>query len=72
MTYPNSLINLIDTNGEVRPLIDIEDEALRFALQKYENVAKAARQLRIGRTTFYRKILDRKIREPEQPPSDSV
>jgi DNA-binding NtrC family response regulator len=52
-----SVINLLDAEGEVRPLEDIEAQAIRFALAHYcGQMSEAARRLKIGRSTLYRKL----------------
>ncbi len=44
-------------DGEVRPLEDIEGEAIRFARMYYRgHMSEVARRLKIGRSTLYRKI----------------
>jgi DNA-binding NtrC family response regulator len=48
---------LLDAAGEVRPLADIETEAIRFAIAHYRGqMSEVARKLRIGRSTLYRKL----------------
>ena len=48
---------LTDTRGEVRPLDDIERDAIRFAISHYRGqMSEVARRLRIGRSTLYRKL----------------
>lgn len=48
---------LVEHTGSIRPLADIEAEAIRFALQKCEGrITRAARELGIGRSTLYRKL----------------
>jgi DNA-binding NtrC family response regulator len=48
---------LTDPQGEVRPLEDIEREAIRFAITHYRGqMSEVARRLRIGRSTLYRKL----------------
>ena len=48
---------LLDSHGEVRPLEDIEADAIRFAITHYrEQMSEVARRLRIGRSTLYRKL----------------
>ena len=43
--------------GHVRPLEDIEREALTFAIEHYCNqMSEVARRLKIGRSTLYRKM----------------
>ena len=48
---------LTDRRGDVRPLEDIEGDAIRFALSHYRGqMSEVARRLRIGRSTLYRKL----------------
>ena len=48
---------LTDGQGEVRPLEDIESDAIRFAIAHYRGqMSEVARRLRIGRSTLYRKL----------------
>jgi DNA-binding NtrC family response regulator len=50
-------LRLIDMEGEVRPLDDIEREAIRFAIAHYNGqMSEVARRLKIGRSTLYRKL----------------
>jgi DNA-binding NtrC family response regulator len=50
---------LLDPQGEVRPLEEIETEAIRFAITHYRGqMSEVARRLRIGRSTLYRKLKD--------------
>ena len=52
-------IDLLGISGKVRPMVDIEADAIRLALAHCgHNVAKAARLLRISRSTLYRKAAD--------------
>ena len=52
-------MRLIDENGDVRKLEDIEAEAIRFALTHYRGqMSQMARKLGIGRSTLYRKMKD--------------
>ena len=51
------MLTLLDGEGEVRPLEDIEADAIRFAIAHYrEQMSEVARRLRIGRSTLYRKL----------------
>jgi DNA-binding NtrC family response regulator len=48
---------LIDENGDVRKLEEIEAETIRFALLHYRGqMSQMARKLGIGRSTLYRKM----------------
>jgi DNA-binding NtrC family response regulator len=48
---------LTDTHGDVRPLEDIEQDAIRFAISHYRGqMSEVARRLKIGRSTLYRKL----------------
>ena len=50
-------LSLLDASGDVRPLEDIEAEAIRFAITHYRGqMSEVARRLRIGRSTLYRKL----------------
>jgi DNA-binding NtrC family response regulator len=52
-------LGLLDAQGDVRPLEDIENEVLRFAITHYRGqMSEVARRLRIGRSTLYRKLKD--------------
>jgi DNA-binding NtrC family response regulator len=53
---PAGTLSLLDA-GEVRPLDEIEAEAIRFAIAHYRGqMSEVARRLRIGRSTLYRKL----------------
>ena len=48
---------LTDAAGHVRPLEEIETEAIRFAIAHYHGqMSEVARRLGIGRSTLYRKL----------------
>jgi DNA-binding NtrC family response regulator len=48
---------LTDPQGDIRPLDDIERDAIRFAISHYRGqMSEVARRLRIGRSTLYRKL----------------
>jgi DNA-binding NtrC family response regulator len=48
---------MIDENGDVRKLEDVEAEMIRFALSHYRGqMSQMARKLGIGRSTLYRKM----------------
>ncbi len=55
---PN-VLSLLDENGDVRRLEDMEAEVIRFALAHYRSqMSEMARKLGIGRSTLYRKMKD--------------
>jgi len=48
---------LLDGEGEVRPLDDIESDLIRYAVTHYRGqMSEVARRLQIGRSTLYRKL----------------
>jgi DNA-binding NtrC family response regulator len=50
-------LHLTDPRGDVRPLEDIERDAIRFAISHYRGqMSEVARRLKIGRSTLYRKL----------------
>ena len=52
-------------DGHVRPLEEIEAEAIRTAIARYRGrMTEVARRLKIGRSTLYRKLKDLGL-EPE-------
>lgn len=56
---PGLSISALDQQGAVRPLREIEDDAIRIALDRYNGqMSEVARRLGIGRSTLYRKIRD--------------
>ena len=51
------LMLLLDSEGQVRPLEELEGEVIRFAIAHYRGqMSEVARRLRIGRSTLYRKL----------------
>jgi DNA-binding NtrC family response regulator len=48
---------LLTATGEVRPLEEMENEIIRFAISHYRGqMSEVARRLKIGRSTLYRKL----------------
>jgi DNA-binding NtrC family response regulator len=48
---------LLNDEGEVRPLDEVEAELIRYAITHYRGqMSEVARRLRIGRSTLYRKL----------------
>jgi DNA-binding NtrC family response regulator len=51
------MLQLLDPDGEVRTMEDVEAELIRFAITHYRGqMSQVARRLRIGRSTLYRKL----------------
>ncbi len=51
---PVSIMNL---DGEMRPLQDIERDILQYAIDYYQgHMSEVSRRLGIGRSTLYRKV----------------
>tara|TARA_R100001129_G_scaffold25196_4_gene16557 strand:+ start:1653 stop:3179 length:1527 start_codon:yes stop_codon:yes gene_type:complete len=64
---PEGALNAIASNGQVRPLAEVEEELIRFALSFYDGqMSEVARRLGIGRSTLYRKLKDYAI-DPGSP-----
>ena len=60
-------VPVLDSKGEIRPLNDVEEELIRFAISFYNGrMTHVARQLGIGRSTLYRKLKDYDI-DPHKP-----
>ncbi len=54
-----AVLRLLAEDGDMRPLAEIEEQAIRFALQHYRShMTEMARKLGIGRSTLYRKLRD--------------
>jgi DNA-binding NtrC family response regulator len=48
---------MLTTSGEMRPLEEMENEIIRFAISHYRGqMSEVARRLKIGRSTLYRKL----------------
>ncbi|HXZ46888.1 MAG TPA: sigma-54 dependent transcriptional regulator [Pseudolabrys sp.] len=57
VTSARHSLSLTDPRGDVRPLEEIERDAIRFAIAHYRGqMSEVARRLRIGRSTLYRKL----------------
>jgi DNA-binding NtrC family response regulator len=58
---------MLASDGEVRPLEEMEADIIRFAISHYRGqMSEVARRLKIGRSTLYRKLDDMAANE-EQP-----
>jgi DNA-binding NtrC family response regulator len=54
---PAAALALLDRQGEVRALDELEAEVIRFAIAHYRGqMSEVARRLQIGRSTLYRKL----------------
>jgi DNA-binding NtrC family response regulator len=52
-------LTMLTSDGEVRPLEEMEAEIIRFAISYYRGqMSEVARRLKIGRSTLYRKLED--------------
>jgi DNA-binding NtrC family response regulator len=50
-------LSILTSGGEVRPLEEMENEIIRFAISHYRGqMSEVARRLKIGRSTLYRKL----------------
>ena len=51
------LLPLLNAEGDVRPLDEIEADLIRYAMSHYRGqMSEVARRLQIGRSTLYRKL----------------
>jgi DNA-binding NtrC family response regulator len=51
------MLAMLTAAGEVRPLEELENEIIRFAISHYRGqMSEVARRLKIGRSTLYRKL----------------
>ena len=56
---------MLTSAGEVRPLEELENEVIRFAISHYRGqMSEVARRLKIGRSTLYRKLDEAADNEP--------
>ena len=60
-------LSMLTTTGEVRPLEDMENEIIRFAISHYRGqMSEVARRLKIGRSTLYRKLDEAAASDPAE------
>jgi DNA-binding NtrC family response regulator len=63
----HSLLPLVDADGDIRRMQDIEAGTIRFAMQYYNGrMSEVARRLGIGRSTLYRKLSELSINMPRR------
>jgi DNA-binding NtrC family response regulator len=71
MGHAGSLAMLTPT-GEVRPLEEMENEIIRFAISHYRGqMSEVARRLKIGRSTLYRKLDEAAASDPADGAQDT-
>ena len=57
--YENGMLRQLDSSGNVRQMIEMEEEIIRFTIAHYKGqMSEVARRLGIGRSTLYRKLKD--------------
>src|SRR5215470_7950288 len=63
---PNAgALAMLTSAGEMRPLEELENEIIRFAISHYRGqMSEVARRLKIGRSTLYRKLDEAAENEP--------
>ncbi|KRR17871.1 sigma-54-dependent transcriptional regulator [Bradyrhizobium retamae] len=60
-------LSILTATGEVRPLEDMENEIIRFAISHYRGqMSEVARRLKIGRSTLYRKLDEAAASDPAE------
>jgi DNA-binding NtrC family response regulator len=58
-------LTMLTSAGEMRPLEEMENEIIRFAIAHYRGqMSEVARRLKIGRSTLYRKLDEAPAHEP--------
>lgn len=63
---------LLTSSGEVRPLEEMENEIIRFAISHYRGqMSEVARRLKIGRSTLYRKLDEAAANDPADGTQDT-
>jgi len=65
-------LSMLTTAGEVRPLEEMENEIIRFAISHYRGqMSEVARRLKIGRSTLYRKLDEGGANDPADGAQDT-
>jgi DNA-binding NtrC family response regulator len=60
-------LSMLTATGEVRPLDEMENEIIRFAISHYRGqMSEVARRLKIGRSTLYRKLDEAAANDPAE------
>jgi DNA-binding NtrC family response regulator len=61
----NGTLGMLTSGGEIRPLEEMENEIIRFAISHYRGqMSEVARRLKIGRSTLYRKLDEAGTNDP--------
>ena len=61
-TSPDSAVSVLDREGHLRTLEDIERDLIEFAITNYSgHMSEVARRLGIGRSTLYRKVREHEL-----------
>jgi DNA-binding NtrC family response regulator len=61
----NGTLSMLTSTGEIRPLEEMENEIIRFAISHYRGqMSEVARRLKIGRSTLYRKLDEAAANDP--------
>jgi DNA-binding NtrC family response regulator len=72
LSGPGSLA-MLTTDGEMRPLEEMESEIIRFAISHYRGqMSEVARRLKIGRSTLYRKLDEAAASDPVSSTSEQA
>src|SRR4029079_19574907 len=65
-------LSMLTSAGEVRPLEEMENEIIRFAISHYRGqMSEVARRLKIGRSTLYRKLDEAAANDPADGAQDT-
>ena len=71
-SIPGGALPILTKDGDMRPMVEIEEEIIRRAIQHYDGqMSEVARRLGIGRSTLYRKLKEFGI-DPEEVSDDAV
>ena len=64
---------MLTSDGEMRPLEEMESEIIRFAISHYRGqMSEVARRLKIGRSTLYRKLDEAAADDPASGGADEA
>ena len=67
------ILAMLTSAGEVRPLEEMENEIIRFAISHYRGqMSEVARRLKIGRSTLYRKLDEAAANDPADGDADQL